>query len=446
MIFFRMFFGCLLQLAPFAFLCFYPFKDHLRFSARKVCVICGISFPLLAAFFAVTCCFLKTMLPPAQILFVSANMVFLFCLIPCVFLYWYLVREIWQKKLFIFSFTMTAALTMTSLDTILETWKQQNFSDGLPYNGTTLLTLAILTSVILPLLLLLLKRCYLPIANELDRRESGYLSLLSVFLFLLLGSGLIPIDYMNIFNPMTLFLYFALMFTIFIVYFICFRIFFLSHQNIKEMQALTQTQHQLEIQTEQYKRILETTENNRKMHHDLRHHILILQSLLDSGETEKASDYLQNYVQILRRYEVTKFCSHIVTNMIVSHYQSRALDKGITFTARINVPDSLMISDFDIAILLGNLLENAIESANHAKDHNRFISLNIICSGKMLAVTVDNGFNGCVNQNKGTYLSTKPHHTGIGLQSIAGIAKKYHGGVQFSHEGAIFHSSVMLSA
>lgn len=336
MIFFRMFFGCLLQLAPFAFLCFYPFKDHLRFSARKVCVICVISFPLLAAFFAVTCCFLKTMLPPAQILFVSANMVFLFCLIP--------------------------------------------------------------------------------------------------------------IDYMNIFNPLTLFLYFALMFTIFIVYFICFRILFLSHQNIKEMQALTQTQHQLEIQTEQYKRILETTENNRKMHHDLRHHILILQSLLDSGETEKASDYLQNYVQILRRYEVTKFCSHIVTNMIVSHYQSLALDKGITFTARINVPDSLMISDFDIAILLGNLLENAIESANHAKDHNRFISLNIICSGKMLAVTVDNGFNGCVNQNKGTYLSTKPHHTGIGLQSIAGIAKKYHGGVQFSHEGAIFHSSVMLSA
>lgn len=384
------------------------------------------------------------MLPPTQILFASANMAFLFCLIPCALLYLYLVKEIWQKKLFIFSFTMTAALAMTSVNILIETWKQHTSNDGLPYGGSTLFTLSIQTVIVIPLLWLLLKRCYSPIADELDQHESGYLSLLSVFLFIVLGSGLIPIDYMNIYNPLTLFLYFALMFAVFIIYFVCFRLLFLSRQNIKEMQTLAQTQHQLEIQTEQYKRILETTENNRKMHHDLRHHILLIQGFLNAGETRQAEDYLQNYMQTLDKYEVTRFCKNTVINILVSHYQTSAADKEITFTARVDIPSKLTVSDFDISVLLGNLLENAIEAAEHAKEEDCFILLNIICSGKMLAITVDNGFDGHVNLDSGRYLSTKKQHSGIGLKSITNIAEKYNGGVQFSHEETIFHASVML--
>jgi hypothetical protein len=62
----------------------------------------------------------------------------------------------------------------------------------------------------------------------------------------------------------------------------------------------------------------------------------------------------------------------------------------------------------------------------------------------MLAVTVDNGFDGMVNMDCGRYRSTKSQHTGIGLQSIEDIAVKYNGGVEFSHKNQEFHSSVML--
>ena len=69
--------------------------------------------------------------------------------------------------------------------------------------------------------------------------------------------------------------------------------------------------------------------------------------------------------------------------------------------------------------------------------------LNMICSGKMLAIAVDNGFDGNVRLEGGRYLSTKPGHLGMGLKSLDDISKKYHGGVEFTPEGTEFHASVM---
>ena len=62
----------------------------------------------------------------------------------------------------------------------------------------------------------------------------------------------------------------------------------------------------------------------------------------------------------------------------------------------------------------------------------------------MLAITVDNRFNGEIQRKDGTYLSTKPGHSALGLSILTDIAEKYHGGVEFCHDEKMFYSSVML--
>ena len=59
-------------------------------------------------------------------------------------------------------------------------------------------------------------------------------------------------------------------------------------------------------------------------------------------------------------------------------------------------------------------------------------------------INADNGFNGKVIYENGEYLSTKSEHSGFGLKSIAGIAEKYNGEAEFTHENLVFHSSVIL--
>ena len=68
-----------------------------------------------------------------------------------------------------------------------------------------------------------------------------------------------------------------------------------------------------------------------------------------------------NSVRLLDNYHAVKFCSNSVANMVLNYYYSLALQQDIAFTARIDLPKELAIQDEDLSVLLGNLLENAIE-------------------------------------------------------------------------------------
>lgn len=119
MIFLRLCFGYLVQIVPFALLCFLPFMNHFRFSKRKTtvltaCIVLGCSLV-----FSISGTFLASILPGNHSLFQTVNLIFMFCLLPCLFWYIYAIKTIWQKKLFIFSFTLTYALIITSIGNIV---------------------------------------------------------------------------------------------------------------------------------------------------------------------------------------------------------------------------------------------------------------------------------------------------------------------------------------
>lgn len=180
------------------------------------------------------------------------------------------------------------------------------------------------------------------------------------------------------------------------------------------------------------------------MNHDLRHHMITLQGFLQGGRVQDACDYLEQYLDSARQVELVELCRNPVVNMVVGHYRSLALHKDIQFQPRIQVPDQLSVSDIDLSVILGNLLENAIDAADCGEGDERFIQFHMLCSGQMLAITVDNGFHDEIKKVDGRYVSSKPNHSGLGLRNIEMIAEKYEGGVEFTHDPHVFHSSVML--
>lgn len=175
---------------------------------------------------------LASLLPGNHILFQSVNLIFLLCLIFCLFWYIYAVRAPWQKKLFIFSFSLTAALSINSICTLLTTWIYLDTpSDGLPYIGYSVFLIFGVTMLFLPLMVQLLKHFYFPIAPEMSPRESGQLSVLSLILFLVLASGLSFLEYTDFFeNLMALFLFFALLVSAFLIYLLYFKMYSQAHE------------------------------------------------------------------------------------------------------------------------------------------------------------------------------------------------------------------------
>lgn len=445
MTFLRLFSGCMLQLVPFCFLALYPLQKSFRFSRRKMWILCSILLTSLSLIFAGVCCFLQAYTSLDSIpLFRAANTVFYCCLILCMIVYIYCIKNARSQKLFIFFFTLTSAFIITFLDSILETLFSPPNYNGLPYNATTLLSLSLITAIILPLLILLLKKFYIPFGDHLTPKENICLTLLSVVLFLMLAVVQINWTPEDLYNSTTLALLFTVLFAVFGIYFAFFKMLYYAHENLMKQQALAQRQHQLELNEKQYRNLVATIENDRRMHHDLRHHVIMLQTYLKNMEYQKIEEFLNNSVRLLDNYHAVKFCSNSVANMVLNYYYSLALQQDIAFTARIDLPKELAIQDEDLSVLLGNLLENAIEAASASEKEKRFIRLNIIRSGQMFAFTIDNSYRDERKTEGARYLSTKIGHSGVGLRSIELIAQKYNGGVLFQHKNHVFSSSVML--
>lgn len=439
MIFLRLFLGWLLQAAPFALLCMQPFVKHFRFSVKKTFITLACLMVGLSLAFALGSCVLYHIFPHTIVLLGSVNVLFMASLIPCFFWYVYVVKTHWLKKLFVFSYAMTGAFAITSFTNIIITHIYLGRSDSLPYKGITIFVLFPLTVVFLPVLSLPLKRFYMPIEDQFTQKESAYLSVLSILILVMLSLGLSYLGYNSLYN---LFIYAILMLFVLVIYAIFFKMQGIVYEKLSTQQKYDEIQRQLAIQGAQYRRITENMEYTRRMRHDLRHHLLTLQGFIKNGEVERAERYLNQTLKISEEYEITKLCGNSVVNLVVGHYQALAKEQGIQFSARIAIPDGIPILDTDLSIVIGNLLENAPYASGQVQA--AFIRLNMICSGKMLAITVDNSFGGTVRMSDGKYISTKGNHTGYGLQSVAMVADKYFGGVEFTHEEGVFHSSVMM--
>ena len=448
-LFIRLFSGCFFQLFPYAVLCFYPFDGYYRLTRKRTILGTVLLLISLCIFFAVSGMLIAANTPNNHFRFQMVNLVFYLCLILCFVWYLYAVKSVWQQKFFVFFYVLTCALILTSVSNCIVSYMyiywEDPYQDNLPYYNEGHHLDWLFTAIVLPLYLLIIKKFYLPIRDRLDRKEAGFLSFLSLFLFILLSSGLSFIGSKYIYeSPISLFLFAALLIAVFVIYIIIFRMLYLTHERVLLQQENIQAQHQMELRDEQYHRITETIQGTRRLRHDIKHHILMVQSLLSEGDIAKAEAYLNEYLNAVNQYSVMNLCSNPVINMIVSHYYALAKENDIDFTVRINVPRELPIQDSDISVLLGNLLENAITAASSAPEEQCHIDLNMIVAGKTLVVTVDNGFGGKLAYENGEYKSTKPNHTGFGLKSITAIAKKYNGHAEFTHEDMVFHSSVIL--
>ena len=207
--------------------------------------------------------------------------------------------------------------------------------------------------------------------------------------------------------------------------------------------AISAKNRQLELSGEYYRMLREHTSETKKARHDLRHHISLIQAYADAGEYEKLKAYVKEYSGSLPADTGIIFCENYAVNAILWHYADMAKNEGISFDARMELPENTGVSDTDLCIVFGNCIENAIEACRKVSD-GRFIKVNSKLVGKMVAITVDNSFNGELSAAGDAFLSLKHEGEGIGTSSVKAIAEKYGGAAQFDASGGVFQVSVML--
>lgn len=229
--------------------------------------------------------------------------------------------------------------------------------------------------------------------------------------------------------------------------------FFLFFDKAKESfevsLEMTTLQEQLKA-FEQFQTIYtQYLEDLKGFRHDYKNHIQTVQELLAKNDSTAIALYLGQLEGHLEAAE-TPLIAHsgnLALDSLINAKYTIAKRDGINLHAIMEVPQGLPFSDVDLTIIIGNLLDNALEAVRSLPEESRFIDLAIHYQMNNLIIDVKNKYSGSLASKAGGLLATtklnKERH-GIGLALVKRAAEKYDGLADFFTENQLFEAKVLL--
>ena len=175
--------------------------------------------------------------------------------------------------------------------------------------------------------------------------------------------------------------------------------------------------------------------------HDYRHHIQTMKVHAACGEYEEIERYLDMLDDDLTNVETVVRTGNRMADAILNSKLSVAAGKQIQVKADAKVPVALSISELDLCVLIGNLLDNAIDACMELPPERRLIRIYMEMKGNYLYLSLTNTAGG---RKKRTFRSTKGEGHGLGIARADAVVKKYGGYLTRASEDEAFSTEVLL--
>lgn len=206
-----------------------------------------------------------------------------------------------------------------------------------------------------------------------------------------------------------------------------------------------QMNKQITIQKENYDRLGASIEETRKLRHDLRQHLRVMQGFINNKNFARLQEYISELSKENEVMPSVTICPNILADAILQHYRARCAKHNIDIDISFAVPEQIAISDTDFSILLGNLLENAIEACQRMESGNKMISVIGMCNEKCMKFKIKNTFSGHIQKRGQSFYSSKRNNEpGIGIRSVQSVVEKYGGIIDISNTETFFNVAVII--
>ena len=205
-------------------------------------------------------------------------------------------------------------------------------------------------------------------------------------------------------------------------------------QEIEKMQLNDQNQmyiHQIEI--------LELTQNRiRFLKHDMKNHLSHVRELAGQNKCVEIIEYIDQAIGRTEHSGAFVDSGNNVVDSILNLKLSEADAVQAEIHTEITLPEDLPIVAFDINIILGNLLDNAITALKHCEQRRLFVKLNYAAGS--LFISVRNTYHENATSEKN---DTDDEH-GIGLKSVKSVLDRYNGDMEIRKEDGVFSVSTIM--
>lgn len=218
---------------------------------------------------------------------------------------------------------------------------------------------------------------------------------------------------------------------------------------------LRETERYMLLQKKYYAEIDRGIRAQRDLLHDIRHHLLAVDALAKNGNYAELSRYVENLQENYGRRFTKRYCGNVTVNAVLGGYLEIAEEKGISISPELDIPGNIQIDEFDLCVLFGNAVENAIEAclripAESGRFANRAIAIKARIESDRLIVMIANSCpddpvaHDDLHEESVRYPSSKGDLGGIGLESVRSVVERNNGCLSFEKRGGTFILSAVL--
>lgn len=188
----------------------------------------------------------------------------------------------------------------------------------------------------------------------------------------------------------------------------------------------------------------DTLDSIRTLRHDMKNKLFTLYTMAQKGQDEELLSHLEELTDICSKSKEYAHSGNITVDSIINYKLQKAEEKHIKVTVNVMVPMELTVPTFDIAVIFGNLLDNAIEAITYVED--RWIDIRAGYSKGRLIVEINNSYDGTLLKMSEGIVSRKKdkENHGMGIKSIEQTLKKYDGALQITQDGVKFTAKVLM--
>lgn len=431
--------GILLNLAPYMVFCYYTFSEYIKVSKKRYALFFIIFFSVQFMANAVLDYF--ALLGVYELFYGSLAM--------CSIAFYLNVTASPQKVLYVFLLLANYESVIIAASCFIKAQLYPFVDDSQVYSFPYILTRFLLMVYTAPILFYLLLRHIKPLIRLKNVKFWNTLWVIPLTFFITLyiftgefeGRLVEKWQYAMVCGTLAI--------GSFIIYSLIAKMLIETDENAALRENVRMTARQLILQEEQYKSLSEHINEVRSARHDLRHHLSVIDTYVQTNDMEHLKDFLCHYKCSLPEDTELTLCENYTINAIAIYYTGLAHKEGVAVTTHLQIPNEINIVGSDLCIVLGNCLENGLEACRRMITGQRYIHVHSELLGSMLLITIDNSFDGSVIEQNGIFYSFKQGRTleeGVGLSSVRAVAAKYHGSATFSHTATEFRASVMLQA
>jgi signal transduction histidine kinase len=191
--------------------------------------------------------------------------------------------------------------------------------------------------------------------------------------------------------------------------------------------------------------IQRSSQTMKHLRHDWKHHISALKYLIENNKMTEAMDYITSISELMTSSKEYAKSGNIAVDSILNNKIAEAVNENMEVTLKLHIPDQLQVKPFDLCIILGNLLDNAIE-ANKKLQDPRWIKIGIEYNRNILYINIENPFDGEIRSRNGKLMTTNKdaRNHGYGLASITQVIEKYNGTMNVNYADQIYRVNLII--